>query len=249
VDVKLLQSEEEVGRAAGAHAVEILQDAIAADGQASIVVGTGASQFAILKNLTASKEVAWDKVNLFHLDEYVGLTPDHPASFRRFLKEYFIDRVGRLKSINNVLGDAPDLLAECRRLAEIIARLEITLSLIGIGENGHLAFNDPPADFETEHPFIVVTLDEACRMQQVGEGWYGSLAEVPAQAITMTVPQIMKSKHLIACVLDERKAAAAHKAIDGELTNQVPASILRQHANCTLYFDFAAASLLTAAKG
>ena len=153
-------------------------------------------------------------------------------------------RVGELKSLNFVLGDTDDPQAECHRLTDIITNVEIDDSLIGIGENGHLAFNDPPADFETQESFVVVNMDEACRLQQVGEGWFASLQEVPEQALTMTIPQIMKSKNLIGCVLDRRKAQAAQKALEGELTNLVPASILRQHPNCTLYFDQAAASLL-----
>lgn len=246
--IKRLDTEEQVGRKAAMHAAVILKEAISQNGQASIVLGTGASQFEILKNLTAAKDISWHQVNMFHLDEYIGLKPDHPASFCRYLQERFINQVGKLKSVNYILGNTDNPQVECRRLTDIISSVEIDVSLIGIGENGHLAFNDPPADFETQESFVIVNLDEACRQQQVGEGWFGSLQEVPEQAITMTIPQIMKSKNLIGCVLDSRKATTAQKVLEGELTNLVPASILRQHPNCTMYFDPPAASLLSAVE-
>jgi glucosamine-6-phosphate deaminase len=234
----------EMGEADARYAAAQINQAIAARGQASIILATGASQFEMLGALIAL-DVDWSRVTAFHLDEYVGLPISHPASFRRYLKERFVDKISGLKAFHFVNGDAvADAAAECRRLGELIAPLAIDLACIGIGENGHLAFNDPPADFDTETPFLVVNLDEACRRQQVGEGWFRSLDEVPRQAISMSIRQIMKSAAILCTVPDLRKAESVRQAVEGPVTNCLPASILQQHPRCDFYLDGPAASLL-----
>jgi glucosamine-6-phosphate deaminase len=182
---------------------------------------------------------------MFHLDEYVGLGPGHPAGFRRYLKERFVDKVGRLKAVHFINGDAPDPAAECKRLGQIISAHPIDAALAGIGENGHLAFNDPAADFQTDEPFIVVSLEERCRRQQVAEGWFQSLEEVPACAVSMSIRQIMKSGSIIVSVPQARKADAVRRALEGPISNMCPASILQKHPHCKVFMDEAAASLLS----
>jgi len=183
---------------------------------------------------------------MFHLDEYIGLGIEHPASFRKYLRERFVEKVGNLRAVHFVNGDAADPQQECRRLGKIITANPIDVTLAGIGENGHLAFNDPPADFETEAPYIIVRLDEKCRRQQLGEGWFETLEQVPHRAISMSIRQILKSKSLIVTVPDRRKAEAVKKALEGPVTPTCPASILQQHGNCKLFLDVEAACLLAA---
>jgi len=242
LNLHIFPNKSEMGEAAGRYAAEQINRAIAARGQANIILATGASQFEMLGALV-NQSVDWSRVTAFHLDEYVGLPISHPASFRRYLKERFVDKVSGLKAFNFVNAER-DAAAECRRLGALIAPLSIDLACIGIGENGHLAFNDPPADFETEEPYLVVTLDEACRRQQVGEGWFPSLAEVPAQAISMSIRQIMKSAAILCTVPDLRKAESVRLAVEGPVTNRLPASILQEHRHCDYYMDAPAASLL-----
>lgn len=234
--------------AMGKRAAEIGGDAIRAAiesrGQANIVVATGASQFEVFKGLIARADIDWPRVTGFHLDEYIGLPPSHGASFRKYLKERFVDHVP-LAAFHYVDGNAADPLAECRRLGELIAKHPIDVMFCGIGENGHLAFNDPPADFETPQAYIVVDLDEACRRQQLGEGWFPSLDEIPTQAISMSIQQILKSALIVCSVPDERKAAAVQAAAEGPVTQDVPASILQRHEHCHLLLDEAAASRLS----
>lgn len=244
MNLHIFPNKYEMGEAAGRCAAGQINQAIAARGQANIILATGASQFEML-GVLVTLDVDWSRVTAFHLDEYVGLPISHPASFRRYLKERLVDKVSGLKTFHFVNGNpASDAAAECRRLGTLIAPLVIDLACIGIGENGHLAFNDPPADFETETPFLVVNLDEACRRQQVGEGWFRSLDEVPAQAISMSIRQIMKSAAILCTVPDQRKAASIQLAVEGPVTNRLPASILQQHPHCDYYMDAAAASLL-----
>ncbi len=235
---------EAMGAAAAGAAAERIKAAIADKGQANIILATGASQFEVLKNLVAAEGIDWSKVVMFHLDEYIGIGKQHPASFRKYLKERFADQVSGLKAVHFVDGDAENPQAECDRLSEIIAAHPIDAALVGIGENGHLAFNDPPADFETEAPYIVVDLDAKCRRQQLGEGWFRALDDVPARAISMSIRQITKSRCIICSVPDERKAEAVKAAVQGQVSNMCPSSILQEHDNCTLYLDEAAASLL-----
>jgi len=247
MEVRVFASVAEMGRSASHYGAEGVRSALAAHDKANIILATGTSQYAMLEALAAETGIDWSRVTVFHLDEYVGLTEDHPASFRRYLKERFVGRVSALAAFHAVRGESPDPQAECRRLGELIRRHPIDVAFIGIGENGHLAFNDPPADFDTEEPYIVVSLDEACRKQQVSEGWYSSLAEVPGRAISMSIRQILRSGRLIVTVPDGRKADAVHCAVESELTNRCPASILRTHRECVLFLDRAAASKLSRA--
>jgi glucosamine-6-phosphate deaminase len=234
----------DLARKAAADAAERLRDAIRQHGRANIIVATGASQFEVLAGLVAAEGIDWPKVVGFHLDEYLGLPTSHPASFRRYLKERLVDRVP-LGAFHYVDGEH-DAAAECRRLSKLIGDHPIDVALVGIGENGHLAFNDPPADFETEEPYLVVELDAACRRQQLGEGWFPTLADVPTRAISMSIRQIMKSRAIVCSVPERRKAEAVRATVEGPVTPQTPASILQQHAETTLYLDPPAASLLSA---
>ena len=235
----------QMGKMAASAGAKLIREAIAARGSANIIVATGASQFEMLAALAAEPDVAWNRLTGFHLDEYVGLPITHPASFRAYLWQRFVSRLPLpLHAFHYLDGEgAPQ--AECRRVGDVIRQHPIDVAFVGIGENGHLAFNDPPADFETEEPYLLVELDEACRRQQLGEGWFPTLADVPRQAISMSVRQIMKSRAIICTVPDERKAAAVRGAIEGEVTPQVPASILQRHKQCTLFLDKQAASLLS----
>jgi glucosamine-6-phosphate deaminase len=240
----IYKTKQEMGAAAAAHAAEGINQAIEEKGQANIILATGTSQFETIKSLTSSG-IDFSKVTMFHLDEYIGLPADHPASFRKYLKERFVDNVPALKAVHFVEGDADNPRQECRRLGDIITTLPIDVALIGIGENGHLAFNDPPADFETEEAYIIVELDERCRGQQLGEGWFETLEQVPRRAISMSIRQIMKSACLIVSVPDKRKAEAVKNALEGKVTNTCPASILQKHPNCKIFLDTDAASLLS----
>lgn len=235
-------TESDMGVRAAEHGAELIREAIATKGQANIIVATGASQFKVLENLV-KYDIDWPHVVGFHLDEYIGLGGEHPASFRRYLRERLVDKVPML-SFHYVDGDAIDPAHECARLGEEIQQHPIDVAFIGIGENGHIAFNDPPADFIVGDPYLVVDLDEACRKQQLGEGWFGSLEQVPQQAISMSPRQIMASKSIICSVPNARKADAVQAAVEGPVTPDVPASILQEHANATLYLDAAAASEL-----
>ncbi|TYB84526.1 6-phosphogluconolactonase [Oceaniovalibus sp. ACAM 378] len=231
-----------LGRAAAAEGAAAIRAAIEAEGKASIIVATGASQFEVLDALI-QEEIDWSKVTAFHLDEYVGVHADHPASFRGYLRDRFVNRIDGLKEFVPVDGSADDLDAAISALNGRIAQEEIAVCFAGIGENCHLAFNDPPADFEIETPFIVVTLDEACRRQQMGEGWFATLEDVPERAVSMSIHQIMKSKKLIISVPDQRKAKAVVAAVEGSVTVDAPASILQRHGACALHLDVDSASL------
>jgi len=241
----IYKTKQEMGAAAAAHAAEAIKQAIEEKGQANIILATGTSQFETIKSLTSSSEIDFSKVTMFHLDEYIGLPADHPASFRKFLKERFVDKVPALKAVHFVKGNSDNPQQECQRIAAIIAKHPTDVALIGIGENGHLAFNDPPADFEIEDPYIIVELDERCRDQQLGEGWFETLEQVPRQAISMSIRQIMKSVCLIVSVPDKRKAEAVRNALEGKVTNMCPASILQKHPNCKMFLDADAALLLS----
>jgi glucosamine-6-phosphate deaminase len=221
-----------------------IRDAIAEQGSCRMVVATGASQFQFLDALTKSADVDWAKVEAFHLDEYVGMPITHPGSFRKMLLERVVRKTGIVK-YHLVEGDAEDLSAAVREVGRQLTVAPIDIAFIGIGENGHIAFNDPPADFETDDPYIVVELDEACRRQQVGEGWFANMAQVPTRAISMSVRQILKSREIITVVPDKRKAAAVKACVEGKIDPMVPGSILRRHANTTVYLDHDSASLLS----
>ncbi len=243
VNTRIFQSKTETGAAAARQAAQTMRDAIAVRGEANIILATGASQFEMLAALV-EQPVDWSRVTAFHLDEYIGLPPDHPASFRRYLGGRFVEKVSGLREFHAVGGDAPDPAAECARLAELVTGVTIDVACIGIGENGHLAFNDPPCDLATGRAYIVVELDEACRRQQLGEGWFATLDDVPRRAITMTVPQILKAAVIVCTVPDERKAEAVSNSVEGKVTAAVPGSLLQTHPDCTLYLDEPAASRL-----
>jgi glucosamine-6-phosphate deaminase len=233
----------EMGRRAAEHGGDLIRHAIDQRDAAHIIVATGASQFEVFAHLTARDDIDWSKVVGFHLDEYLGMPADHPASFCRYLKERFVDRVP-LAAFHYLDGQA-DPVSECQRAGRLIAAHPIDVAFIGIGENGHLAFNDPPADFETEEPYIFVDLDDACRQQQLGEGWFATLDDVPRRAISMSIRQIMKSAAIVCSVPDARKAEAVMAAVEGPVTMNLPASILQQHPKAILLLDKAAASLLS----
>lgn len=233
----------DLGEAAGKEAAALIKEAIQEKGEANVILATGASQFETLKQLI-TEDVDWSKVTMFHLDEYIGMPETHNASFRKYLKERFLANVAPLKKAHLVNGEN-DPEEECKRLEELILKHPIDVALVGVGENGHLAFNDPPADFETERAYIVVDLDEKCRLQQLGEGWFATMEDVPTQAISMGIKQIMRSKHIICSVPDKRKAQAVKDSIENEVSNIYPASILQEHASCHFYLDKDSASLLS----
>lgn len=243
VDIRLVPDKSVLGAQAAALGAAAIRDAIARHGESTIIVATGASQFEVLQNLVAAEGIDWTKVTAFHLDEYVGLTEDHPASFRRYLRLRFMAPLSDAPTFIPVDGEG-DPVAETKRLNALIAGRRIDVCFAGIGENCHLAFNDPPADFDTEEPYIVVTLDEACRQQQFGEGWFPTLQAVPERAISMSVRQIMKSALIVLSVPDGRKARATRDAVEGPVSPLHPASILQTHPNTVLFLDPPAASLL-----
>ncbi|HZZ75639.1 MAG TPA: glucosamine-6-phosphate deaminase [Puia sp.] len=232
----------DLGRQAGRKAAQIIRAAIKNYGSANIILATGTSQFETLRQLTR-EEVNWKQVTMFHLDEYIGLPESSPAGFRRYLKERFIQKTDGLKEIYLINGEA-DPAGECLRLNKIIHDARIDIALLGIGENGHLGFNDPPADFETDQSFIVVNLDEKCRRQQLGEGWFQSIHDVPRRAITMSVKQIMKSKQIICSVPDSRKAQAVKDCFENPVSNLFPGSILQEHPHCICFLDKLSSALL-----
>lgn len=247
--VEVLPNKTALGKAAAATGAKAIREALRHRGEAVIVVATGISQLEMLDNLVTADDIDWSRVTAFHLDEYAGLPATHPASFRRYLNERFVARLPKLGKFVPVDGDAADLAGEVKRLNGLLGPLQVDLCFAGIGENCHLAFNDPPADFETEDPFIVVTLDEACRRQQWGEGWFPSLEAVPDKAISMSIRQIMKSRHMVVSVSDARKAQAVKAALEGKISPDYPASILQKHPNCDIYLDPPATSALKEPAG
>ena len=225
-------------------AISILNQAIEEKGSAAFVMATGNSQLDFVEALVESEDIDWSKTKMFHLDEYIGIPQTHRASFRKYLKERFIDKVD-IGEVNLIDGNTEDPEAECKRLNKIIEKEEIDIAFVGIGENGHLAFNDPPADFETEEPFIIVDLDEKCRKQQVGEGWFDTIDDVPEQAISMSIKQILKSNFIINTVPNERKAPAVKECFaDWKVSPEAPASVLKIHDQVDTYLDEQSASLL-----
>ncbi|WP_013629685.1 glucosamine-6-phosphate deaminase [Rubinisphaera brasiliensis] len=246
MEIVVAQDASDLGRQAAEVGAECIRAALEKQGEAAILVATGASQFETLKHLVEAPGIDWSKVTAFHLDEYIGLDDSHPASFRKYLRERFVDKVP-LKTFHYVNGDAADPSAECQRLGDIIGRFHIDVAFIGIGENGHLAFNDPPADFETRDPYLVVDLDEACRRQQLGEGWFPTLEDVPQNAISMSVQQILASDVIVCSVPDSRKAEAVKGAVEGTVSPELPASILQTHRDTHLFLDPPAASQLAQA--
>src|SRR2546430_29106 len=234
-----------LGQAAATQAAEAIRNTIKTRGQARVIAATGASQFEFLDALTSMPGIDWKKIELFHLDEYIGLPATHPASFRKYLRERLIDKTGIVNHhLMNSEGDPAEVI---RHTSRAITAAPVDIAFLGIGENGHLAFNDPPADFETEEPYIIANLDEACRRQQVGEGWFKDLSEVPDQAISMSVRQILRSKEIVAVVPDARKAQAVKTCLEGPISRMAPSSILRTHPNAAVYLDKHSAALLSPA--
>ena len=243
MEITTRSDKDKMGADAAAHGIAKLNEAVAKNGHASFIVATGASQFTMLSELIKA-DLPWNKLTGFHLDEYVGLSITHEASFRKYLWERFVSKLPLPLTNFHFIDGEHDPQAECQRVGDLLSQHTIDVAFVGIGENGHLAFNDPPADFETEEPYIVVELDEGCRQQQFGEGWFPTLESVPTLAISMSIQQIMKSKSIICTVPDERKALAVRNATQGEVSNQVPASILQNHPDCHLFLDDPAASRL-----
>jgi glucosamine-6-phosphate deaminase len=244
--VKVFDDKQSLAEAAAGHACNIIRKAIRDQGQARIIAATGTSQIDFLDAVTRAPDIDWQRVEFFHLDEYIGLPITHPASFRKFLLERLIRKTG-ITTYHLLDGDA-DLLEVIRRVGTALSSAPVDVAFVGIGENGHLAFNDPPADFETDEPFRIVRLDEACRQQQVREGWFKHLSEVPGQAISMSIRQILKANELLAIVPDSRKAQAVKTCLEGKITPMAPASILRTHPNATIYLDKNSAALLSPAR-
>jgi len=233
--IKTFNDKRVLGAKAAEQAANTIRRAIQQRGNARIIAATGASQFEFLEALTALSGIDWPKVEMFHLDEYVGIPDSHPASFCRYLRERLIQKTG---ITNYHLIDGEDNPAEVIRIVgQALRSAPIDIAFVGIGENGHLAFNDPPADFNLDAPYLVVTLDEACRRQQMGEGWFATLKDVPEHAISMSVKQILKANEIIAIVPDARKANAVKACLEGEINPMAPASILRTHPNTTIYLD------------
>lgn len=242
MQIRIFDDKSSLSRAAAEQAASSLQSAIRESGRVRLVAATGASQFEFLDALTAMSGIDWPQVELFHLDEYVGLPATHPASFRKYLMDRLISKTGITRY--NLLAAEDDPQGVARRVGEALNAAPVDIAFVGIGENGHLAFNDPPADFAADEPYLIVNLDEACRQQQVNEGWFGRLSEVPAQAISMSVRQILRAKEIVAVVPDARKAQAVKSCFEGQISPLAPASILRSHANATIFLDKDSAALL-----
>lgn len=237
--INIYSNKKETSKEAALQAASILNKAICQKGTAPFVIATGVSQLDFIEHLITEGNVDWSKTRMFHLDEYIGLPETHPASFRKYLKEKFISKVNRIKEINLINGDAADPQKECDRLNKILQNEIVDIAFVGIGENGHLAFNDPPANFKIEDPYIIVNLDEHCRKQQVGEGWFDSIEDVPRQAISMSIKQIMKSKNIICTIPGKRKAQAVKDCFGtGKISPMYPSSILKKHKNCFVFLDF-----------
>ena len=244
--LKVFDDKNSLAKAAAHTAAVAIRSAIQKSGQARVIAATGTSQFEFLAALTESFDIDWERVELFHLDEYIGLPATHPASFRRILLDRLVNKTGIAK-FHPLDGDARDVSEVISQVGNAVASAAVDIAFVGVGENGHLAFNDPPADFETEEPYLIVNLDEACRRQQVGEGWFGDISQVPMQAISMSIRQILKAKEILAVVPDSRKAQAVKACFEGEVSPMAPASILCTHANTNVYLDKESASLLSSA--
>jgi glucosamine-6-phosphate deaminase len=241
--LKVFNDKITLGRAAAEQAATAIRRAISERGEARIIAATAASQLEFLDALTKASGIDWTKVEAFHLDEYIGIPITHPGSFRKMLMEQLVVKTG-IRQYHLLAGDAAEPAAVVREIGTQLASAPIDIAFLGIGENGHIAFNDPPADFNTEEPYIIVNLDEACRQQQVGEAWFADLSQVPKQALSMSAKQILKAKEILAVVPDKRKARAVKACFEGEISPMAPASILRRHPNATVYLDTNSASML-----
>ncbi len=244
--INIYSNKKETSKKAALKAALLLNEIIYKKGTATFVIATGVSQLDFIEHLVTEGNVDWSKTKMFHLDEYIGLPETHPASFRKYLQEKFISKVDRIKKINFINGDVTDPQKECNRLNKILLNEIVDIAFVGVGENGHLAFNDPPANFKIEDPYIIVNLDEHCRKQQVGEGWFDSLEDVPQQAISMSIKQIMKSKNIICTMPGERKAQAVKDCFGTDKISTIyPSSILKKHKNCFVFLDFDSAKYLS----
>ena len=242
MQIKIFPDKESLSRAAANHAAAALRSLLREKTAVRLVAATGASQFEFLDALTSMPDIDWARLEVFHLDEYVSLPITHPASFRKYLLERLIHKTG-IKKFHELNGEA-DPQTVIRDVGRELLASSVDLAFVGIGENGHLAFNDPPADFDTDEPYLVVELDDACRRQQLNEGWFANFDAVPRKAISMSVRQILRAKEIVAVVPDARKAPAVRDCLQGEISPLAPASILRRHANTSVYLDKASASLL-----
>ena len=242
--IKILSDKTALSHAAAEQATIAVRNAISDHGTARIVAATAASQIEFLDALTRAPGIDWKRVEAFHLDEYIGLPISHPGSFRKMLVQQLISKTG-IPKYHLLDGDAPEPAEVVRNVSATLASAPVDIAFLGVGENGHIAFNDPPADFDIEEPYIIVNLDEACRQQQVGEAWFADISQVPQQAISMSVRQILKAKEILAVVPDTRKAEAIKRCFEGEVSPMAPASILRTHPNATIYLDRYSASLLS----
>ncbi len=236
VDFRVFDGEAELAAAAADHVAVRLKDLLARQDEATVMFATGTSQGSFLAELVRRQGIDWGRVRMCHLDEYVGLPPDHPASFVRYLRERVIDHLP-LKTCTLIDGMAPDPEAECIRLAGILRGQQVDLALVGIGENGHLAFNDPPADFQTTAPYIVVELDDVCRRQQVGGGWFSDLDAVPVRAISASINFILSAGSISCMVYGRRKMAAVKRCFSGDISPLAPASALRRHPDAVVWLD------------
>src|SRR5438445_12760566 len=241
--LKIFADKAALARAASEQAASAIRRALAKHGRARIVAATAASQIEFLDALTQKRDIDWTRVEAFHLDEYIGLPVTHPGSFRKMLLEQLLQKTG-IANYHLLDGDAADPLEVVRRVGKDLASRPVDIAFLGIGENGHIAFNDPPADLQTEEYYIIVNLDEACRQQEVGEAWVADISQVPKQAISMSARQILKAKEILAVVPDKRKAHAIKACFEGEISPMAPASIIRRHPNATIYLDRDSASLL-----
>lgn len=243
--INVYENKKQTSREAALKAASILNKIIRQKGIATFIMATGVSQLNFIKALIDEGKVNWSKTKMFHLDEYIGIPETHIASFRKYLKEKYISKVNQPKEVNLIKGNTGDPQKECARFNQLLKNKVVDIAFVGIGENGHMAFNDPPADFEIEDPFIVVDLTERCRKRQVGEGWFNSLEDVPQQAISMSIKQIMKAKNIICTVPGERKAQAVKDCFEtDEISPEHPASILKNHEDCFVFLDQSSANLL-----
>ena len=239
MEIRICENSKELGRSAAEYVARVINDAIAKKGEARIVLSTGASQFDTLSALVEIPGIEWGKVEMFHLDEYVDLPITHVASFRKYLQERFVDKVGTLKAVHFVDGTKEGIADITRE----IRRAPIDIGLIGIGENAHIAFNDPPANFDTKEAYIIVNLNDRCKQQQMGEGWFATIDDVPKQAVSMTTYQIMQCEKIVSCVPHKVKAEAIKNTLCAkELTNEIPATLLKTHSDFVLYVDKNSAS-------
>jgi glucosamine-6-phosphate deaminase len=243
MQIVVAEDRQQLGRYVAQRAAEIIRACLSRHDHVHLVVATGSSQFEVLSQLVTQPDIDWGRVHGFHLDEYLGIDQNHSASFCGYLKQRFVDHVP-LGSFFYLDGSLPPEELRQRACNQLQGK-RIDLLLCGIGENGHLAFNDPPADFQSEDPYLLVRLDEACRKQQVGEGWFDSLQSVPERAISMSVRQILKADTILCSAPDRRKAEAVQRSVEGNIDPMVPASILQQHPNAELILDTQSASLLS----